>query len=158
MRAFEVATLSALRRAVRNGSVWITHSAAFGNRDQLFIPAAHWKTASRRHYARLGLPAKAPEFLEPLLNRIRSGLEAVAGAARAGTLNIDDELHLNALAAEEEDPQAPRLPGPRPVASLPGSPRLATGLGLPGPGEARYFFIRLASKNKIVCVCTLWMI
>ena len=109
LRAFEVATLSALRRAVRNGSVWITHSAAFGNRDQLFIPAARWKTESRRHYARLGLPAKAAEFLEPLLNRIRSGLEAVAGAARAGTLHIDDELHLNALAAEEEDPQVSDL-------------------------------------------------
>jgi hypothetical protein len=37
-RALEVATLLALRRAVRNGSVWIEHSLSFRGRQRLFLP------------------------------------------------------------------------------------------------------------------------
>ena len=37
MRAFEVATLFSLRRAVRNGSVWIDHSLLFRGRARLFF-------------------------------------------------------------------------------------------------------------------------
>jgi hypothetical protein len=37
-RALEVATLFALRRALRNGSVWIEHSLSFRGRERLFIP------------------------------------------------------------------------------------------------------------------------
>ena len=42
--AFEVATLLGLRRALRNGTVWIDHSLAFRSREKLFIPAAQWQT------------------------------------------------------------------------------------------------------------------
>ncbi len=38
-RAFEVATLLALRRALRNGTVWIDHSLAFRSRERLFYPS-----------------------------------------------------------------------------------------------------------------------
>ena len=103
-RSLEVATLSALRRAVRNGSVWIDHSLSFRSREHLFIPMAVWKAESRKHYARLQLPTKASAFLDPLLERVRKGVDAVDQAARAGILQIDDELHLAALKAEEEAP------------------------------------------------------
>jgi hypothetical protein len=33
----------------------------------------------------------------------------MAAAAQAGTLRVDDELHLTPLAAEEEDPQVAKL-------------------------------------------------
>jgi hypothetical protein len=36
--ALEVATLFALRRALRNGSVWLEHSLSFRGRERLFIP------------------------------------------------------------------------------------------------------------------------
>jgi hypothetical protein len=39
-RALEVATLFALRRALRNGSVWLEHSLSFRGRERLFIPDA----------------------------------------------------------------------------------------------------------------------
>jgi hypothetical protein len=42
-RALEVATLFALRRAVRNGSVWIEHSLSFRDRERLFLPTKQWK-------------------------------------------------------------------------------------------------------------------
>lgn len=108
-RALEVATLFALRRSVRNGSVWIEHSLTFRGRERLFLPADRWQVEAKRHYARLSLPAKAEEFLVPLLVRVHAGVQAVAAAARSGALRIDDELHLSALQADDEDPEVGKL-------------------------------------------------
>ena len=108
-RALEVATLLALRRAVRNGSVWIEHSLSFRGRERLFLPEERWQAEAPRHYARLQLPAKASEFLVPLLARMLIGIDAVAAAARSGDLRVDDELHLASLAADEDDPYVVRL-------------------------------------------------
>ncbi len=105
MRALEVATLFSLRRAVRNGSVWVDHSLVFRGRARLFFTPERWATESKRHYARLDLPATASTFLAPLLTRVRAGVAAVATAAREGTLRVDDELHLTAMPAEDEDPK-----------------------------------------------------
>ena len=57
----------------------------------------------------LQLPAKGGDFLAPLLARVRAGVDAVAAAARTGTLRVDDELHLSPLAADEEDPAVVKL-------------------------------------------------
>lgn len=108
-RAPEVATLFGLRRSVRNGSVWIEHSLTFRARERLFLPADRWQGEAKRHYARLSLPTKASEFLEPLLARVRAGVDSVAQAARAGVLRVDDDLHLTALPAEDEDPEVSKL-------------------------------------------------
>jgi len=108
-RALEVATLFALRRGLRNGSIWIEHSLSFRGRERLFISQERWAAEARRHYARLQLPAKAAPFLAPLLERVRAGVDAVATAVRAGALRVDDELHLAPLAAEDEDPEVSRL-------------------------------------------------
>jgi TnpA family transposase len=107
--AFEVATLLALRRALRNGTVWIDHSLTFRSRERLFIPAERWQSQRRPYFRRLGLPTDAAVFLEPLVERAEAGMAAVAVAAQAGTLRIDDELHLTPLAAEEEDPEVAKL-------------------------------------------------
>jgi hypothetical protein len=47
-RALEVATLFALRRALRNGSVWIEHSLTFRGRERLFLPEEHWRAEAKR--------------------------------------------------------------------------------------------------------------
>jgi hypothetical protein len=73
-RALEVATLFALRRSVRNGSVWIEHSLTFRGRERLFLPAERWQAEAKRHYARLSLPANPEDFLVPLLMRVHAGL------------------------------------------------------------------------------------
>lgn len=109
MRALEVATLFSLRRAIRNGSVWVEHSLLFRGRARLFFTPKRWKEESRRHYSRLGLPAKASAFLAPLLTRVREGVAAVAKATREGVLRVDEELHLSALPAEDEDPKVIQL-------------------------------------------------
>src|SRR5271157_158070 len=73
-QALEVATLSGLHRALRNGSVWNEHSLTFRGREKLFIPEERWKKERRTHYRRLGLPLDAKEFLEPLIERAKSGV------------------------------------------------------------------------------------
>ena len=111
-RAFatcEVATLLNLRRALRNGTAWIEHSLAFRSREKLFIPQERWRKARHAHYRRLSLPTDVGAFLEPLLERATAGVRAVADAAAAGVLQVDDELHLTPLAAEEEDPKLAKL-------------------------------------------------
>ena len=105
MRALEVATLFSMRRAVRNGSVWVDHSLVFRGRARLFFTPERWAAESKRHYTRLDLPAKASTFLTPLLTKVRTGVAAVAKAARDGSLRADDELHLTAIPAEDEDPK-----------------------------------------------------
>lgn len=47
--------------------------------------------------------------LSPLLDRVHSGLGAVSAAVTAGTLRIDDDLHLTALPAAEEDLEVEKL-------------------------------------------------
>jgi hypothetical protein len=108
-RAFEVATLLALRRALRNGTVWVDHSLAFRSRQRLFIPAAIWQRERGSYYRRLSLPKRAEVYLEPLIERAQAGVAAVARAVEAGELRIDDELHLTPLAAEEEEPELVKL-------------------------------------------------
>jgi TnpA family transposase len=108
-QALEVATLFALRRAVRNGSVWIEHSLSFRGRARLFFTEERWTAESKKHYARLSLPGKATTFLKPLLAKVSVGVAAVAAAARSGVLKVDDELHLSALPAEDENPEVTKL-------------------------------------------------
>ncbi|NKF15144.1 transposase, partial [Rhizobium sp. BUS002] len=108
-QALEVATLFALRRAVRNGSVWSEHSLSFRGRARLFFTDERWQAESKKHYARLSLPSKAATFLKPLLARVTAGVDAVAAAARSGVLRVDDELHLSPLPAEDEDPEVTKL-------------------------------------------------
>jgi hypothetical protein len=72
-RAFEVATLLSLRRALRNGTVWIDHSLAFRSRERLFIPAAIWQRERELLLTRYTQPE--PE-LELLLERLHLTLPA----------------------------------------------------------------------------------
>src|SRR3546814_13093551 len=103
-QALEVATLFALRRAVRNGSVWIEHSLSFRGRARLFFTAERWQAESKKHYARLSLPSTAATFLKPLLAIVTAGVDAVPAAARSRVLPVDDALHFSPLPAEVANP------------------------------------------------------
>jgi TnpA family transposase len=107
--ACEVATLLALRRALRNGTVWIEHSLTFRSRERLFLPAEQWQSRRRAHYRRLGLPTRPAAFLDPLLERAAAGVQAVADAAADGRVRVNTALHLTPIAAEPEDPRVTQL-------------------------------------------------
>ena len=106
LRAFEAATLFALRQALRNGSVWLEHRLAFRQREAMLIPEAEWTTHHRRFYAQLGLPLDAAHSTPQLLATLEAGLVSLAEAVDAGVVSVDDRgLHLKALDAEETPPQ-----------------------------------------------------
>jgi hypothetical protein len=107
--AAEVGTLLNLRRALRNGSVWIDHSLSFRSRETLFIPPARWQTSRRAYDRRLHLPQDCAAFLEPLIERAKAGVLAVSKTAADGILRVDEELHLTPLEPMADDPKVTKL-------------------------------------------------
>jgi hypothetical protein len=106
LRAFEAATLCALRQALRHGSVWMQHSLAFRQRHEIRIPEAEWTTHHRRFDAQLGLPLQPAHYTPQLLANLEAGLVSLAEAVEADAVVVDDRgLHLKALEAEETPPQ-----------------------------------------------------
>jgi hypothetical protein len=95
----EVATLFSLRRAVRNGSVWVEHSLVYSGADaRLFF--THERCSGRKLQkgslcSRLYLPAKASRrFWLRCLARVRAWVLQPSPKPRVkATLRVDDELH-----------------------------------------------------------------
>ena len=104
-RAYEACTMTAMRKALRRGSVWLDHTASFRDRDRTLIPAADWKLGRDQYVAMLGQPSEADALLDPLLANVRAGLASVADALSDGKLTIDasGSLHLPALEALDDE-------------------------------------------------------
>lgn len=102
--AFEWATLSALRIALRNGSVYIDHSFAFRSQASLLIPEAEWRTKRNSFYGHLKLSQDPKEFLEPVVEHLTQGLVRLKDACIAGEVAVDDKgIHLEPLVAAGRD-------------------------------------------------------
>jgi TnpA family transposase len=105
LRAFEAATVFALRKALRNGSVWIAHSLAYRRRNALLISEVEWERHRHQFYQQLGLPLQASSYTPQLLANLEAGLASLAEAVEAGEVLVDHTgLHLKALEAEERPP------------------------------------------------------
>ncbi|QBB70742.1 Tn3 family transposase [Pseudolysobacter antarcticus] len=101
LQAFEVATLLAMRRALKNGSVYIAHSFGFRSRESMMIAADEWAKTRTHHYARLKLPRDAKEFTGPLVEEVTRELKRLDEAVQAGEIGVDkDGVHIAKLAAE----------------------------------------------------------
>jgi TnpA family transposase len=102
MQALEVATLLGLRRALKNGSVYIAHSFAFRDRESMLIDAKEWSERRHQHQARMKLPRDPKEFTEPLVAKVAAGVKTLAEVLDAGKLTVEDgEIRASALGAEE---------------------------------------------------------
>ncbi len=55
-RGFETAILFELRKALRNGSMWVPHSMSYRHREQLLITSRQWRQGKKRYYAHLNFP------------------------------------------------------------------------------------------------------
>jgi hypothetical protein len=85
MQALEVATLLGLRRALKNGTVYIAHSFAYRARESMLIDASEWKKNCNRYRARMKLPNDPREFTEPLVEKAAEGVKAMAEAVERRT-------------------------------------------------------------------------
>ena len=61
MRAFEAATLYALRVGLRSGGIWVSHSASYCHREALLIPKNTWEKERQKHYRALGVSRSAKD-------------------------------------------------------------------------------------------------
>ncbi|WP_367395129.1 Tn3 family transposase [Cupriavidus sp. Agwp_2] len=105
LRAMEACAITGLRKGLRRGTVWISHSLSFRERDQLLIPPAQWDSERDRYLSTLGLPNQADTYLSPLMDHLKAGLAALDEARAAGHVTIDTNgvLHLSPLEAAESD-------------------------------------------------------
>ncbi|MDE2225464.1 MAG: Tn3 family transposase [Castellaniella sp.] len=102
LQAFEVATLLAMRRALKSGSLYIGHSFSFRSRESMLIPADEWAKSKPQHYARLKLPRDPKEFTEPLIKEVSRQLQALDKAVKAGDVLVDTHgIHIPKAAAED---------------------------------------------------------
>lgn len=92
---FRAATVMALKRAVRNGSVSVDHSLSHRAPEDKLIPLKLWQRDHGRFIRDLNLPDSAERYLQRLEAGLAAGLAALGEAVEAGTVAIDgDELRL----------------------------------------------------------------
>ncbi|UMY33482.1 Tn3 family transposase [Burkholderia contaminans] len=107
--AFEWAALSALRVALRNGSVFVEHSFAFRSQATLLIPDDTWKAQRNHYYGHLKLPQDPREYLEPVCAHLSEGLDRLAEAASRGEVRVDTAIHLDPASAQRAEPAVEAL-------------------------------------------------
>ncbi len=107
--AFEWATMSALRGALRNGSVFVAHSFAFRSRATLLIPDDTWKAQRNHYYGHLKLSQDPKEYIEPVCAHLSEGLERLAKAASRGEVRVDSAVHLDPASAQRAEPAVEAL-------------------------------------------------
>ncbi|MFZ6682218.1 Tn3 family transposase [Undibacterium sp. Tian12W] len=109
-KALEAATMLGLRRGLRNGSVWVPHSASYRGREHTLIPSEKWERERERHAQLLKMPIDCDSFLNPLLAAIDIGLKELATCMEKGMISIDSDgiIHLPKLEALPEDPAPKR--------------------------------------------------
>lgn len=106
MRALEAATLVGLRKALRNGSVFVDHSEKFRGRHRLLIDDEPWQRDKTKRYADLSLPLDPAPLLDAMFVELEQKLELLDAAVARGEISIDgSSIHLpklNALAVPQE--------------------------------------------------------
>lgn len=104
---YRAATVLALKRALRNGSISVDHSIAYRQREERLIPRALWERERARVVRDLGLPRSGEAFLQRLEATLTAGLEAVAEAVADGAMTIDEGTIV--LPKAKPAPEDPRL-------------------------------------------------
>ncbi|WP_353506748.1 Tn3 family transposase [Variovorax sp. J31P179] len=104
-RAFEASTMMALRKSLRRGSVWVSHSIGHRSSQSMLLVDAEWMRFKEQHFQILGLPPQASEFLGPILATMSVGMYALAEAVERGKVNIDAKglVHLPPINALDEE-------------------------------------------------------
>ena len=95
-----------LRKALRNGSVWVSYSLSYRSREQLLIPSTRWAEERKRLYRRLDVPMDPSEFMARFTPLVDNGLEQLAKIVESGGIEIEKGgLLVHKLEAEEISPQ-----------------------------------------------------
>jgi len=100
MRALEAATLVGLRKALRSGAVFVSHSEKFRGRHRVLIDKDTWARDRVNRYAQLSLPLSPDEFLRNLEQELALKLKLLDEAIERGDIKTtDDRFHVPRLKA-----------------------------------------------------------
>jgi TnpA family transposase len=106
-RAVEAATLIGLRKALKSGAAFVTHSEKFRGRRRLLIGDEDWQRDRLLRYAQLNLPLEPGSFLDSLTQELRLKLHLLAEAVRSGRLGLDNgRFRVPRLSAKAANPDA----------------------------------------------------
>lgn len=122
--AFEWATLFALRVALRNGSVYLSHTFAFRSQASLLIAKEQWAIHRNVHYGHLKLSRDPKEHLQPVVELLETRLQEFGEAASSGQVQVEaDGMILERQPASPEDMRVAELRrallNDRPLGQLP---------------------------------------
>ena len=104
---FRAATVMALKRELRNGSITVDHSFSHRATEDKLIPAPLWQRSRARFIRALDLPARPESYLHKLEAGLTAGLAALAEAVAAGAVAVEDgELRLPRRKPAPRDPRS----------------------------------------------------
>jgi TnpA family transposase len=103
---FRAATVMALKRGLRNGSITVDHSFSHRAVEDKLIPAPLWQRSRARFIRGLNLPVTAEKYLGRFEAGLTAGLAALAEAVKAGAVAVEDgELRLPRRKPATRDPR-----------------------------------------------------
>jgi hypothetical protein len=86
LRAYEAATLWAVRCGLRSGRLFLPYSWEYRGKERLLMPADAWAAAQDAFRERHQLPADPEPFLDRSVAQVEAGLEALDEAVGQGTV------------------------------------------------------------------------
>jgi TnpA family transposase len=103
---FRAATVMALKRALRNGSITVDHSFSHRAAEEKLIPFPLWQRSRARFTRGLNLPASPEKYIQRLEAGLMAGLAALAEAVKAGAVAVENgELRLPRRKPVPRDPR-----------------------------------------------------
>lgn len=90
LRAVEAATLIGLRKALKSGAAFVTHSTSFRGRKRILIGDEDWERDRLLRYSQLSMPLDPGPLLDSLVNELRLKLKSLAEAIRAGRQGLQN--------------------------------------------------------------------
>jgi TnpA family transposase len=95
LRAYEAATLWAVRRALRSGRLFLPYAGEYRGKERLLMPAQVWATTRDAFLERRQLPADPEPFLDRVVAQVEAGMEALDEAVAADAIFVSSNgIHL----------------------------------------------------------------
>jgi hypothetical protein len=95
LRAYEAATLWAVRRGLRSGRLFLPYAGEYRGKERLLMPAPVWESTRDAFLERRHLPAEPEPFLDRVVAQVEAGMEALDEAVAAKAIFLSSNgIHL----------------------------------------------------------------
>ena len=95
LRAYEAATLWAVRRGLRSGRLFLPYAGEYRGKEQLLMPSPDWERTRDAFLERRQLPAKPEPFLDQVVAQVEAGMQALDEAVAADAVYVSKNgIHL----------------------------------------------------------------